>query len=659
MKFSLRVKIIGTVSVVVALLILLGGISFWASRSLVASANNATSRLADAKDVSDGAFWAVKQYQNQADLIINQDLDIINDFQQSAQGFESALKRINEIVDTPEEKTWAKEIKAADDQYDEIFHKGIVPEVKYQLEGVLKKLDGESDVALGQMEEYAEKISESLWAEFNEAAQKSNDQELAKRARDLDVINKLLFWSKTQYQNQADLIINQDLKSIDDFKNSQAQMDKYRELLGVAVDTPEEKEWFKKIVEADKIWDELYFNKIVPAVEKELKNDLQRLDGETDTVLSIVQEKVGLLVKSLGAEANEAVSEYQKTARTLQYTIVIVAALASVLGLVLGFFIANSIAKPINKITAGMSEGANQVASASGQVSSSSQSMAEGASQQAASIEETSSSMEEMSSMTKKNAENAGQADTLMKETNKVVATANQSMDQLTQSMADISKASEETSKIIKTIDEIAFQTNLLALNAAVEAARAGEAGAGFAVVADEVRNLAMRASDAAKNTAALIEGTVKKVKDGSELVATTNNAFSQVAESSAKVGDIVSEIAEASKEQSSGIEQVNIAITEMDKVVQQNAANAEESASASEEMSAQAEQLKDYVSDLVMLVTGKKNQAGAVKTHHVIKTISSKSKSITKGKNKLLSGKTKEVRPDQVIPFDDDFKDF
>ncbi|MBF0243415.1 MAG: methyl-accepting chemotaxis protein, partial [Desulfamplus sp.] len=156
-----------------------------------------------------------------------------------------------------------------------------------------------------------------------------------------------------------------------------------------------------------------------------------------------------------------------------------------------------------------------------------------------------------------------------------------------------------------KTIDEIAFQTNLLALNAAVEAARAGEAGAGFAVVADEVRNLAMRAAAAAKNTAALIEGTVQKINSGSKLVSTTNEAFGKVAGSSAKIGDIVAEISGASNEQYNGIEQVNIAITEMDKVVQKNAATAEESASASEELSAQAEQLRDYVGDLVMLVKG------------------------------------------------------
>jgi len=361
-----------------------------------------------------------------------------------------------------------------------------------------------------------------------------------------------------------------------------------------------------------------------------------------------------------GMEATDKIAQGAASSLSNASTTMIIGLIAALLiGVIAAFFIIRSITGPVNRIIAGLNEGSAQVASASGQVSSSSQSMAEGASQQAASIEETSSSMEEMSSMTKKNAENASHADGLMKDTNKIVSSANASMEQLTKSMEDISKASEETSKIIKTIDEIAFQTNLLALNAAVEAARAGEAGAGFAVVADEVRNLAMRAADAAKNTAALIEGTVKKVNEGSELVSTTNEAFKQVAESSAKVGDIVSEISEASKEQSSGIDQVNIAITEMDKVVQQNAANAEESASASEEMSAQAEQLKDYVGELVMLVTGKKNQESAV-SHHKIKTISGKPRKQILGKHKMLAHGTKEVRPDQVIPFDDDdFENF
>ncbi|SDT84150.1 methyl-accepting chemotaxis protein [Desulfobacula phenolica] len=342
-------------------------------------------------------------------------------------------------------------------------------------------------------------------------------------------------------------------------------------------------------------------------------------------------------------------------------TIMIIGLIAALLiGAVVAFFITRSITRPVNRIIAGLNEASNQVASASSQVSSSSQGMAEGASQQAASIEETSSSMEEMSSMTKKNAENAGHADGLMKDANQVVGTANTSMEQLTKSMEDISRASEETSKIIKTIDEIAFQTNLLALNAAVEAARAGEAGSGFAVVADEVRNLAMRAASAAKDTAALIEGTVKKVNNGSELVSTTSDAFSKVAETAVKVGEIVSEISQASKEQSNGIEQVNTAITEMDNVVQQNAANAEESASASEEMSAQAEQLKEYVDELVELVTGNKNQENTVQRHNKIKSVSLKPEKRVFGRNKVLTQSLKEVQPDQVIPFDDDeFRDF
>jgi methyl-accepting chemotaxis protein len=200
-------------------------------------------------------------------------------------------------------------------------------------------------------------------------------------------------------------------------------------------------------------------------------------------------------------------------------------------------------------------------------------------------------------------------------------------MNGLTTSMQEITRASEETQKIIKTIDEIAFQTNLLALNAAVEAARAGEAGAGFAVVADEVRNLAMRAAEAAKNTAGIIENTVKKVFEGSRLLGRANDAFSRVAAGSGQVGELVGEIAAASKEQALGIEQVSRAVSEMDKVVQQNAANAEQSASASEELNAQAERMQEFVIKLADLVgsandrhdraqeKGKKVPAGLVQT--------------------------------------------
>jgi methyl-accepting chemotaxis protein len=191
-------------------------------------------------------------------------------------------------------------------------------------------------------------------------------------------------------------------------------------------------------------------------------------------------------------------------------------------------------------------------------------------------LEETSSSLEEMGAVTKKNAENASHADQFMHEAVKIIEKANAFMARATESMGAISKASDEMSKIIKTIDEIAFQTNLLALNAAVEAARAGQAGAGFAVVADEVRNLALRASEAAKGTSALIETTVNKIHEGTEMVAETNKAFSEVSASATRVGELVSEISEASREQAQGIDQISQAAMEIDDANQRNALNAE-----------------------------------------------------------------------------------
>ena len=371
--------------------------------------------------------------------------------------------------------------------------------------------------------------------------------------------------------------------------------------------------------------------------------------------------KIQASVKEELQEAQEASEKMLARSKMIGW-ITSLAALAVVMTALL--LISKSIINPILQVSRGLNEGAEQVASASGQVSSSSQQLAEGSSEQAASIEETSSSLEEMASMTKQNADNAGQADNLMHEANQVVRKADDSMTEVTRSMEEISKASEETSKIIKTIDEIAFQTNLLALNAAVEAARAGEAGAGFAVVADEVRNLAMRAADAAKNTADLIEETVKKVKDGGDLVAATNEAFTEVATSAAKVGELVGEIAAASKEQAEGIEQVNKAVIEMDKVVQQNAANAEESASAAEEMNAQAEQMKGFVGELVSLVDGSANGAG-VKGSSATREQEIDKKTLLDPKNRAIGEKVavsrmNEVSPNQVIPMDEaDFRDF
>jgi methyl-accepting chemotaxis protein len=214
-----------------------------------------------------------------------------------------------------------------------------------------------------------------------------------------------------------------------------------------------------------------------------------------------------------------------------------------------------------------------------------------------------------MASMTKQTADNAGQAKTMMEEVRQTVENVDHHMTLMAEAIGEVTRSSEESGKIIKTIDEIAFQTNLLALNAAVEAARAGEAGAGFAVVASEVRNLAMRAAEAARSTSELIEKTLKSVQTGNELTVATQEAFRKNREIAEKIGHLVDEIAIASQEQAQGIAQVSKAVADMDRVTQQNAANAEESAAAAEDMNGEAVKMKTSVAELVTVV----GQTGAV----------------------------------------------
>ena len=287
----------------------------------------------------------------------------------------------------------------------------------------------------------------------------------------------------------------------------------------------------------------------------------------------------------------------------LRNIMIIVALLVALAIALVSILLARSITRPIGKAIEIIGESSEQVASGSQQVAIASQKLAEGSAEQASSLEETSSSIDEITSMTQKNAENAVEANKMMEQTSQVAIRANSSMSEMKKAMEDITSSSEKTAKIIKVIDEIAFQTNLLALNAAVEAARAGEAGMGFAVVADEVRNLAQRSAEAAKNTADLIENSIRNIKEGYELTQTTEKEFNQVGDTLIKVKELIGEVATASNEQAQGLKQVNVAVAEMDKVIQKNAASSEESASASEEMSSQAQSMMAVVSELVAIV--------------------------------------------------------
>ena len=274
---------------------------------------------------------------------------------------------------------------------------------------------------------------------------------------------------------------------------------------------------------------------------------------------------------------------------------------------VIGFTILNQrmIVKPLMASVLELNTASEQSNLAAGQIAEASQSLAEGASEQAASLEETSASLEEMASMTKRNADHADKAKSLASEARSVADAGTQDMAQMAAAMEAIRSSSDNIRAIIKTIDEIAFQTNILALNAAVEAARAGEAGMGFAVVADEVRNLAQRSAQAARETSAKIEDAVKKSHQGAELSVKVSHSLDEILSRVKQVDDLVAEIASASREQSAGINQINQATTQMDKVTQSNAAGAEESAAASEELQAQAEALKDAVNLLLHMVEG------------------------------------------------------
>lgn len=330
----------------------------------------------------------------------------------------------------------------------------------------------------------------------------------------------------------------------------------------------------------------------------EFQEQIRIVNGGKERVMSVLKEMNAEIIRT-AVNVREDIRSKMKLGR---YAILVLSAMIlGILGLLMYF--TWKLIRPMEKIIQGLTESYKQVLSISDQLASASQSLADGSSEQAAASEETASSLEEISSMSKKNAENANDADRLEKETNQLIKRAHTSIEGLTHSMEAISESSKETSKIIKAIDEIAFQTNLLSLNAAIEAARAGEAGAGFAVVAEEVRNLAIRAADAAKHTAALIEGAMKKIEEGSAIVIITGESFSEVVENAAKVGTLLEKIAVSSDDQSLKIEHISNAVAEIDKVTQRNAANAEESASVSADMNSQAEQMKGFVTNLENLI--------------------------------------------------------
>ncbi len=340
---------------------------------------------------------------------------------------------------------------------------------------------------------------------------------------------------------------------------------------------------------------------------KILSEKVQRVAPEFTASLARVKTSV----HNYQSELEQRTHEEQ---RKMEIAMLTMTSIGLLVGVVIAWWIASGVTRRITAVAGRLATESEKTGSAAVQVAQASQSMASGASQQAASLEETSSSLHEMASMTSRNSDNAQNAKALANQARQTADAGAVDMEQMKTAMSAIKGSSTEISKIIKTIDEIAFQTNILALNAAVEAARAGEAGLGFAVVADEVRNLAQRCAGAAKETAEKISASTEKSEQGARISEKMASNLAAIVDKTRQLDERIAEIAQSSHEQSEGISQLNSAVASMDKITQDNAALAEESSASAEELKSQAEQVRLAVEDLLRMAgAGTQLEAG----HH------------------------------------------
>lgn len=371
-----------------------------------------------------------------------------------------------------------------------------------------------------------------------------------------------------------------------------------------------------KIEEMQRNFDDLYANLQdygrsigeFDALWKKTTLSSQALSSASEKVLDIfdnLDEATGAQMLASAKDAHDSTQRINQVVDSSTMTSIFVLAVAVMIGAILAFFITGGIVRPIDRVINSLTNGQQIIGDAANQISEAANDLADGVSQQAASMEETSSALEQVASMTRASADNAHTTSTNIQRTATLVTEGAKEMQNMSSAMTDINSKADQIGHIIKTIEDISFQTNLLALNAAVEAARAGEAGKGFAVVADEVRNLSGRSSQAAKDTADLINSTVDSVRNGSSILERLSGGYREIETSVGSIKDLIEQISTAANEQAQGTDQINTSLSQMDKITQQNAAGASESAASVQNLNSQLDDLQDNVGTLKAIIHG------------------------------------------------------
>ncbi|HLY08008.1 MAG TPA: methyl-accepting chemotaxis protein, partial [Planctomycetota bacterium] len=450
-----------------------------------------------------------------------------------------------------------------------------------------------------------EGILEPLALEYARRLEEKGDKEL-EHARIAFYLESAINQFRGMIRGEKNMLISVKLEDIEKFsKQPGERIASAKDRLKQAEDLLPEKEkpGVRRAADGMEAWLAVFQQEAVIMKDSYQATTLSNTSGKStlEKVKSTLDSVIQRSSELMQADQVECQSVYAG-ARTAMFS---ASSIGIGLGALLGFLVLWKVKRTLSGVIDGLSKGSEQVSSSASQVASSGQNLAAGASEQASTLEEISSSLEEMSSITRQNAANARQANSMGADARSATEKGMTSMSRMSQAISVIRQSSDETAKIVKTIDEIAFQTNLLALNAAVEAARAGDAGRGFAVVAEEVRNLAIRSAQAAKETSQIIEDSQQRAKQGVSVSGEVSELLQGIQTTVDAVNGLVRNMAGSSREQSKGVTQINSAVAQMDQVTQSNAANAEETAAASEELSAQAAAMSTIVKDLVRLIRG------------------------------------------------------